>query len=402
VERAKEQDAIANMINQPSRGEAEKESVDQAKFDAERAREDAEKAREEAVRAKADMDEAAAAERAKLNFLLAQLEAEKDAAEAEARATENVAYGAIIVLIVLVVIVASAFALRKRGIAGLEHQPVRSETRELEPDEPALNPVSQRSISRQGAQLFPSPGPAIIVGIMIAGTICAGVIGALLYSKTRDAYERRDASRITKSMKAAWELRIKKRGMTDRAEAFVRGWQENEQGAGAEVVGECMNRTINFKATVLGHDAEPTVELPWADKLEDYRNEIGKFMQVIYLPIAVKINDDEPRVIKRLHEEPYRNVIRLVTLSEPLSTFNHQQPTSGKDTSNDTTTAQLDELLSGAEKATLRFYYPDRKLRASEVRRIMFEFDTSKGTMLIKIMMDDPAIQKLVHFCQNH
>jgi hypothetical protein len=402
VERAKEQDAIANMINQPSRGEAEKESVDQAKFDVERAREDAEKAREEAVRAKADMDEAAAAERAKLNFLLAQLEAEKDAAEAEARATENVAYGAIIVLIVLVVIVASAFALRKRGIAGLEHQPVRSETRELEPDEPALNPVSQRSISRQGAQLFPSPGPAIIVGIMIAGTICAGVIGALLYSKTRDAYERRDASRITKSMKAAWELRIKKRGMTDRAEAFVRGWQENEQGAGAEVVGECMNRTINFKATVLGHDAEPTVELPWADKLEDYRNEIGKFMQVIYLPIAVKINDDEPRVIKRLHEEPYRNVIRLVTLSEPLSTFNHQQPTSGKDTSNDTTTAQLDELLSGAEKATLRFYYPDRKLRASEVRRIMFEFDTSKGTMLIKIMMDDPAIQKLVHFCQNH
>ena len=66
-----------------------------------------------------------------------------------------------------------------------------------------------------------------------------------------------------------------------------------------------MNRSINFKATILGRDAEPTVELPWADKLEDYRNEIGKFMQVIYLPIAVKINDDEPQVIKRLHEEPY-------------------------------------------------------------------------------------------------
>ena len=124
-------------------------------------------------------------------------------------------------------------------------------------------------------------------------------------------------------------------------------------------------------------------------------------MQVIYLPIVVKVNDDEPQVVKRLHEEPYRNVIRLVTLSESLSTSKHQQPTSGKNTSNNITTAQLDELLSVAEKATLTFYYPDRKLRASEVRRIMFEFDTSKGTMLIKVMMDDPAIQKLGNFCQN-
>ena len=413
-ERAKQQDAIATTINQLSREEAETQSADNTRIDAERARENADKERDEAVRAKADIDKTAATERAKLNALLEQLEPEKGAAEAKARAMETAAYGAIIVLIVLVVTVACAFALSKRRMAGVEHQPVKSETRELEPDalaevtetKSALNRASQRSIasrSRQGAQLFPSrPGPAVIVGVMIAGALCAGVIGALLYSKTRNPYEHRDASRIAKSMKAVWEFRIKKRGVIDRAEAFVIGWQENEHGAGAEVVGECMNRSINFKATVLGRDAEPTVELPWADKLEDYRNEIGKFMQVIYLPIAVKINDDEPQVIKRLHEEPYRNVIRLVTLSEPLSTSKHQQPTRGKNTSNNTTTAQLDELLSVAEKATLTFYYPDRKLRPSEVRRIMFEFDTSKGTILIKIMMDDPAIQKLVHFCQNH
>lgn len=366
------------------------------------------------MRAKADIDKAAATDRAKLNAPFEQLEAERGAAEAKAHAMETAAYGAIIVLIILVVTVACAFALRKRRIVGVGHKPVKSETKELEPDEldevtetkSALNPAPQRSTasrSRQGAQLFTSPlGPAAIVGIMIAGTLCAGVIGTLFYTKTRNPYEHRDASRIAKSMKAAWEFRIKKRGMSDRAKAFVIGWQENEHGAVAEVVGECMNQSINFKATVLGRDAEPTVELPWADKLEDYRNEIGKFMQVIYLPIAVKINDDEPQVIKRLHEEPYRNVIRLVTLSEPPSTSRHQQPPSGKNVSNNTATAQLDELLSVAEKATLTFYYPDRKLRASEVRRIMFEFDTSKGTMPIKIMMDDPAIQKLVRFCQNH
>jgi hypothetical protein len=413
VERAKEQDAIANIINQLSREEAETQSADNARIDAERARENADKEQGEAARAKADIDKAAVIERAKLNALLEPLEAEKGATEAKARAMETAAHGAIIVLIVLVVTVACAFALRKRRIAGVRRQPVKSETREFEPDEVAevtetkssLNPASQRSTasrSRQGAQLFPRPsGPAVIVGIMIAGTLCAGVIGALLYTKTRNPYEHRDASRIAKSMKAAWEFRIKKRGMSDRAKAFVIGWQENEHGAGAEVVGECMNQSINFKATVLGSDAE-TVELPWADKLEDYRNEIGKFMQVIYLPIAVKINNDEPQVIKRLHEEPYRNVIRLVTLSEPLSASKHQQPPSGKNISNNTTITQLDELLSVAEKATLTFYYPDRKLRASEVRRIMFEFDTSKGIMLIKIMMDDPAIQKLVHFCQNN
>jgi len=43
----------------------------------------------------------------------------------------------------------------------------------------------------------------------------------------------------------------------------------------------------------------------------------------------------------------------------------------------------------------------DKRLKISEARRIMVRFDTSKGTMLIKIMMDDPAIQKLVEFCQN-
>ena len=98
-----------NTANELSHGEAEKELTEQAKIDAERAREDAE-AGDEAV-AKADIDEAAGIERAKVNALAAlaaQLEAEKGAVEAEARAMEFVAYGAVIGLIVLVLILASA------------------------------------------------------------------------------------------------------------------------------------------------------------------------------------------------------------------------------------------------------------------------------------------------------
>ncbi len=186
--------------------------------------------------------------------------------------------------------------------------------------------------------------------------------------------------------------------MTDKAKASVIGWQENEHGAAAEIIGECVNRGINFKATVLGRDAEPTVELPWNDKLEDYRTETSKFMQVIYLPIAVKINDDEPQIVKRLHEEPYRNVIRLVTLlSEPTPNFGPQESTK----QNNDVSVQLGNLLSSAEKVALTLYYPDKTLKISEARRILVQFETSKGAMPIKIMMDDPAIQKLVDFCQN-
>jgi hypothetical protein len=416
VESAKEEDAIANTTNQFSRGEAEKEAADKSRIDFERAREDAEKAREEAVRAKADTDKAAATERAKLNALFEQLEAEKGAAEAKARAMENVAYGAIIVLIVLVVTIASAFALRKRRIAGTEHQSAKAVTRKLEPTELAAVMETKSasdgdshhseskdascvaSRSRQVAQLFPSPpGPAVILGIMIAAVLSAGVIGTILYPKTFRPYEHWTASRIAESTKVQWKFRVKKSGIANRDEAIAIGWQENEHGAAAEIIGECVDRSINFKATVLGRDTKQTVELPWDDKLEDYRNEIGKFMQVIFLPIAVKINDDEPQLIKRLHEEPYRNVIRLVTLlSDSTPPSDRQQ--SARENSNNV--LQLDDLLSTAEKAALTLYYPDKKLKASEVRRIMVQFDTSKGTMLIKIMTDDPTIQKFVHFCQ--
>src|SRR5262249_18120462 len=100
------QNAIANTTNQPSRAETEKKPGGQA-IDAGRAREDAEKARDEALSAKTDIDEAAAEERTKVDAVFAQLEAETSAAEAEVRATELVAYGGVIGLLVLVMVVAS-------------------------------------------------------------------------------------------------------------------------------------------------------------------------------------------------------------------------------------------------------------------------------------------------------
>jgi hypothetical protein len=470
---AEAQDATANTTNHLSRGEAVPELADNARNDAQRAREDAEKERDETTRANA-IEKAVATERAKVNAVLAQLQAEKAAAEAKARAMETVAYGTIIGVILLVAIIASAFAVRRRKTATANHLSIGSETSELESTEleiltenesaptrdsqysdskggssfavnhlgalrlslqrclevldhrlklllcqvfdrnaqvaqvkggssfavnhlGALRLSLQRCLemldrrlrllvcqisdrSAQAAQVAASLralAPTVSVGIVIGGTLSAAAIGTALYLKTH---------------------RVEKTGVTNEVKASVIGWQENEHGVAAEIIGECVNRNITFKATVVGRDAEPTVELPWNDKLEDYRNETGKFMQVMYLPIIVKINDDEPQIVKRLHEEPYRNVIRLVTLlSEPMPGSDLGQSTG----ETKTVSVQLDNLLSTAEKAALTSNYPDKLLKISEAKRIMIELDTSKGTMQIRITMNDPIVQKLVDLCQR-
>src|SRR5262245_13749528 len=344
VESTKAQDAIANTANQPSRGEAEQEPADNARDDAQRAREDAEKARDETLRAKAATEKAVATERAKVNAVLAQLQAEKAAAEAKARAMEAVAYGTIIGVILLVAIIASAFAVRRRKTATANHLSIGSETSELESTEleiltenesaptrdsqysdskggssfavnhlgalrlslqrchevldhrlklllcqvfdrnaqvaqvkggssvavnhlGALRLSLQRCLemldrrlrllvcqisdrSAQAAQVAASLralAPTVSVGIVIGGTLSAAAIGTALYLITH---------------------RVEKTGVTNEVKASVIGWQENEHGVAAEIIGECVNRNITFKATVVGRDAEPTVELPWNDKLK--------------------------------------------------------------------------------------------------------------------------------------
>jgi hypothetical protein len=122
AENAAAQNAIGNTTNQLSYAEAKKESDDQSKLDAGRVHEDAEKARDEALSAKTDIDKAATEARAKVNAVLAQLEAEKSAAEAEVRAMELVAYGGVIGLMVLVMVVAST-RIQKTQAARLRRRP---------------------------------------------------------------------------------------------------------------------------------------------------------------------------------------------------------------------------------------------------------------------------------------
>src|ERR1700704_4380511 len=385
------------------------------------------------------------AERAELGATIKRLEADKAAVEAKAHTMETTAYGAVIVLLLVAAgIGVFVFAMRqKQGPAG-DQTSVPSETKKPSPAKPAhitrtgsaiagypqqpdlesdggmdpsapetreasaietievikselaatedpqaadLTGASVDASSPAPARISASPrGLGALTGTMIVGTLSAGAIATALYVKTPSPYQSDEASRVGATREAPWEFHTKNND--DKTEAFVIAWQENGQGAGAEIIGECANRSITFKATVLGRDATPTVELPWDDKLEDYRNSTGKFMQVISLPISVKLNNGETEVIKRLQEGAYRNVIRLATLS--------LDPTPAA-----TRVAQLDYNLSAAERTALASYYPEHPLNIAEVRSMTIQFETSEGTMPIKIMMDDPAIQNFVRACQK-
>jgi hypothetical protein len=127
AENAEAQNAIENTTNRLAQAETEGEPGDLAKIGAGHVRESAEK--DETLSAKTDIDKAAAEERAKVNTVLAQLEAEKSAAEAEVRAMELIAYGGVISLMILVMVVAStriqkmqAPQLRRRPKSLKRHQ----------------------------------------------------------------------------------------------------------------------------------------------------------------------------------------------------------------------------------------------------------------------------------------
>ena len=384
------------------------------------------------------------AERAELGATIRRLEADKAAAEAKAHTIETTAYGVVFVLLLVATgIGVFVFAMRqKQGPAG-DHSSVTLETKEPSaakpaditrtesaiagyPQQPDLKsddgiaasvPETKEASPTETIEVIksefaatedphvtgasvdassPEPGHVAasvrrlgaFTGTMIVGTVSAGAIAAVLYAKSPNSYQDGDASRVGETKDSRWGFHTKNNDATNKMEAFVIGWQENGQGAGTEIIGECANRRIIFKATVLGRDATPSVELLWDDKLEDYRHSIGKFMQVIYLPISIKVNNGEAELIKRLQEGAYRNVIRLATLN--------LDPTPAA-----TRVAQLDNNLSPAERTALASYYPETPLNIAEVRSMTMQFETSEGTMPIRIMMDDPAIRKFVRACQK-
>jgi hypothetical protein len=69
------------------------------------------------ISAETESDKAEAEERAKVNAVLAQLEAEKSAAEAEVRAMELIAYGGVISLMILVMVVFHSHSEDANGAA---------------------------------------------------------------------------------------------------------------------------------------------------------------------------------------------------------------------------------------------------------------------------------------------
>jgi hypothetical protein len=272
-----------------------------------------------------------------------------------------------------------------------DRQPIASysepETEEPSPPDEAIGaelgpggePLQPSSIASPSSRLAPVSasvrGLRALTGIMIVGTLSAGAIAAVLYLKAANPYQQASGIAESKDIPLEFHSRINKQ--TNKMEAFVVGWQENQNGVGAEIVGECANRNIVFKATVVGRDGTPD-HLLWGDKLEGDRNSIG------ILPISVKINDGEPEVIKRLREGADHNVIRLATLQL-------ESPDS----------AQLDDNLSMEERTALASYSAEKIFNIAEVRVLMVRFKTSEGTVPIKVTMDDPAIRKFVQACQK-
>ena len=152
-----------------------------------------------------------------------------------------------------------------------DRQPIASysepETKEPSPSDEAIRaelgpggePLQPSSVASPSSRLAPVSasvrGLRALTGIMIVGTLSAGAIAAVLYLKAANPYQQ--ASGIAESKDIPLEFHSGINKQTNKMEAFVVGWQENQNGVGAEIVGECANRNIIFKATVVGRDGTP-------------------------------------------------------------------------------------------------------------------------------------------------
>jgi hypothetical protein len=121
AENAGAQNAIGSTTNQRQHPEATEESAKQPNIHAGRALDDAE-TQDEALGAKTGIEKAAAERASKHNAVVAQLDAEKSAAEGEVSAMELMAYGSVISLMVLVMLFGS-IRIKKTQAARLRRRP---------------------------------------------------------------------------------------------------------------------------------------------------------------------------------------------------------------------------------------------------------------------------------------
>jgi TPR repeat protein len=190
----------------------------------------------------------------------------------------------------------------------------------------------------------------------------------------------------------AWRLMSKKNEMIDVVENLAVSWQENERGAGAEIVGKCVNKDILFTATVLDKYGKPTVELPWITRMPTTAELTWQqtmfggydFNPIVTLPITIRFNDNPPVLRVRKHDEKFKNVV-------PLLLLRHQHwrlaGTEGGST-RDNEANEFVKLLVGIEDDVI-----------AGIWRIMVQFDTSAGPLLIKIPIFDNSIQQMIKSC---
>ena len=190
----------------------------------------------------------------------------------------------------------------------------------------------------------------------------------------------------------SWQLISTKNEMIDKVESIAISWQENENGAGAEVVGKCENKDILFTATVLDRNKKGMVQLPWITRMPtsaelNWQGSITgsyDFRPIAILPVTVRLNDNPPMTRVRKHDGKYGNAV-------PLILFRHEhwmlKPGAG-DAEKDNKANEFLKLLIGIEDDVL-----------FETWRVIVQFDTSVGTILIKIPMYDNNVQKMIKSC---
>jgi len=158
-----------------------------------------------------------------------------------------------------------------------------------------------------------------------------------------------------------WDLETKKNEMTDNVDQSVRSVQRNENGVVADVKGFCDSGQVEFSALIVDKEGKPTIELPIVS---------GAFATSGLL----RVNDEQPTQKVFRPEGNFRNELSIVRLSK------------SKDSTKESALLFVSSFNAGA----------------APVWRIYAQFETSSGSMLIKIPIYDGQIQRMVRSCVLH
>jgi tetratricopeptide (TPR) repeat protein len=192
---------------------------------------------------------------------------------------------------------------------------------------------------------------------------------------------------------SSWQLISSKNEKTGKVESIAISWQENKNGAGAEVIGKCGDKDILFTATVLDNNRKETVELPWSTRMttsaelnwQGTSSSADDFEPIATLPVTIRIDDNAPVTRLRKHDGKNSNAV-------PLILFRHEhwmfEPGAHSISEKDAKAKELLKLIIGIEDDVI-----------GETWRVVVQFDTSKGSIRINIPIYDNDVQKMIKSC---